>query len=69
VITRSNKKPPAGYRCDASCGVDYNRRTPRIRSCPNEATVELLGAAPVGETWVCEACAEAILARKKETAS
>jgi len=56
-MRRSNRKPPKYATCDASVGVDYDHKTPRINRCPNKATVELLGASPIGETWVCETCA------------
>jgi hypothetical protein len=51
---RQRRKPPKGSRCDAHVGVDAASHQPRVRGCPNEATVELKGGLFPWETWVCE---------------
>lgn len=62
---RSRRKPPAGTRCQATVGIDHDfgGHSPRLRLCPNDATVEILDLNPVGETWVCESCAETLMRR------
>lgn len=65
-VRRTSKKPPKGMQCDAHIGVDPNSRQPRVLRCDKPATVELVGAAPVGESWLCEDHADAILNNEEE---
>lgn len=65
-VRRSKRKPPKGERCDMMAVGDTRRAAPILVRCSNPATVELLGYAPVGETWVCEPCARKLLARGGE---
>lgn len=69
TIRKSKKRPPSGTRCDCTTGVECQRgHAPTLVRCAQEATVELLGAAPVGETWVCEEHAAKLLAKPEERA-
>lgn len=63
---RMKRKPPKDTQCDMSVGVDSSGFSPRVKRCPNTATVEFKGAAPVGETWVCDDCAKTLDAHEAE---
>lgn len=62
---RTNKKPPKNTRCDAHIGVNNSGPSPQVGRCSNKATIELVGINPVGETWLCEDCANKILERSQ----
>lgn len=66
---RSKRRPPSGERCDIHVGLgEAGPKHTYLKRCPEPATVELLGAAPVGETWVCEKHAEHLLKKSASPA-
>ena len=57
---RLKRRPTKGERCDLMVGVDYASRSPKLKRCPNMATVAMKGGPFGHEAWVCESCAQSL---------